>query len=99
MPTSSKGEVVVSKMFTDEQYRDMHFVCGFCNGNAAAAGREYRTTFPQRQHPKRRVFEALHRRMGDEGMPQSTHRIGRPRNNVTSSSLNSLNSPGEPPKH
>ena len=41
--TSSKDEVVASEMFTNKQYRDMHFVCGFCNGNAAAAEREYRT--------------------------------------------------------
>ena len=34
---------VVSKMFTNEQYWDMHFVCGFSNGNAAAAKSEYRT--------------------------------------------------------
>ena len=40
--TSSKGEVV-SKMFTNDQYWDMHFVCGFSNGNAAAAESEYRT--------------------------------------------------------
>ena len=36
----------------------------------------------QRQHPKRRVFEALHQRMGDTGRLQPTHHVGRSRNNV-----------------
>ena len=45
----------------------MHFVYGFCTGNAAEAEREYRTRFPQRRHLRRRVFEASHRRMGETG--------------------------------
>ena len=60
----------------------MHFVYGSCKGNAAAAEREYRTIFPQRRHPRRRVFEALHRRMGETGMLQPSHHVGRPSINL-----------------
>ncbi|XP_011345392.2 uncharacterized protein LOC105283944 [Ooceraea biroi] len=69
-------------MFSNEEYRDMHYLYGLCDGNAAAAEREYQIRFPRRQHPKRRVFEALHRRMGETGVFQPQHHVGRPRHNV-----------------
>ena len=40
---------VVAKMpfvFTHVEYCDMHFVYGFCDGNARAAVDEYRRRFP-----------------------------------------------------
>ncbi|PSN32956.1 hypothetical protein C0J52_25088 [Blattella germanica] len=44
---SSKGEVEsTSSMFTNEEYRDMHFVYGFCNGSAALAEDITTAAFP-----------------------------------------------------
>ncbi|EZA46653.1 hypothetical protein X777_03907 [Ooceraea biroi] len=60
----------------------MHYLYGLCDVIAAAAEREYQIRFPRRQHPKRRVFEALHRRMGETGILQPQHNIGRLRHNV-----------------
>ncbi|XP_011864749.1 PREDICTED: uncharacterized protein LOC105560328 [Vollenhovia emeryi] len=68
-------------MFSNAEYRDMHYVYGFCDGNAAEAEREYAIRFPQRKHPRRRVFEAIHGRLGETGILQQHHR-GRPRGNV-----------------
>lgn len=42
--------------FTNAEYADIHFVYGFCNGNANAAVQEYRRRFPNRRIPNDRVF-------------------------------------------
>ena len=50
---------VVAKMpfvFTHVEYCDMHFVYGFCDGNARAAVDKYRRRFPDRRIPSRSVF-------------------------------------------
>jgi hypothetical protein len=52
------------EMYTNAEYADIHFVYGFCDGNAAAAAREYQL-YPDWRHPERRVFEAVHRRLRD----------------------------------
>jgi hypothetical protein len=51
------------EMYTNAEYADIHFVYGFCYGNAAAAASEYQLRHPDRRHPERRVFEAVHRRL------------------------------------
>ena len=33
------------------EYCDMHFVCGFCDGNASAAVLEHRRRYPERRVP------------------------------------------------
>ena len=38
-------------VFTNGEYADMVFVYGFCNGNAAAAAREYGSDFPTADYP------------------------------------------------
>lgn len=45
----------------------MHFVYGFCDGNALAAEREYARRFPGRHHPNHRVFERIHRQLSENG--------------------------------
>lgn len=35
--------------FTHQEYADMHFIYGFCNGNARAVAREYQRRFPNRR--------------------------------------------------
>ena len=41
----------------------MHFVYGFCNGNARAAVEEYQSRFPDRRIPSRGVFTCIHQTM------------------------------------
>jgi len=41
----------------------MHFVYGFCNGNAHAAVDEYRRHFPDRRIPSRGVFSRIYQTM------------------------------------
>ncbi|EZA55032.1 hypothetical protein X777_04496 [Ooceraea biroi] len=41
------------KVFSNEEYTDIHFVYGFCDGNARAAVREYQRRFPNRRAPDR----------------------------------------------
>ena len=45
----------------------MHFVCGFCNGNACAAIEEYQRHFPDRRIPSRGVFTRIHLTMQETG--------------------------------
>lgn len=45
----------------------MHFVCGFCNGNAKAALVGYGRRFPKRNVRNPRVFTYLHNRLRETG--------------------------------
>jgi len=45
----------------------MHFVYGFCNGNARAAVEEYRRRFPERRIPSRGVFTCINQTLRDTG--------------------------------
>ena len=54
-------------VFSHVEYCDMHFVYGFCNGNSRASVEEYRTRFPDRRIPSRRVFTRIHQTLRDKG--------------------------------
>jgi hypothetical protein len=70
------------EMYTNAEYADIHFIYGFCDGNAAAAAREYQLRYPDRRHPQRRVFEAVKRRLrGTVSFKPRTH-VGHGRRNV-----------------
>lgn len=56
--------------FSNREYTDMHFVYGFCNGNALAAQREYGERYPDRVTPSTQVFTRLHQRMLETGCVQ-----------------------------
>ena len=45
----------------------MHFVYGFCDGNARAAVEEYQRRFPDRRIPSRSVFTRIHHTFHDTG--------------------------------
>lgn len=47
---------------------DIHFVYGFCNGNAAAAVVEYQRRFPRRRPPSARTFTNIHMRFREHGI-------------------------------
>lgn len=49
--------------FSNEEYADIIFVYGFCNGNARHAAREYRIRFPERRQPAHSVFSTSFRRL------------------------------------
>jgi hypothetical protein len=64
----------VAKMpfvFSQVEYCDMHFVYGFCDGNARAAVEEYQSHFPYRRIPSRCVFTRIHQTLRDTGCLQS----------------------------
>ena len=43
-------------VFSHVEYCDMHFVYGFCDGNALAAVEEYRMRFPDRRIPSIYIY-------------------------------------------
>jgi hypothetical protein len=45
----------------------MHFVYGFCDGNARAAVEEYQRRFPDRRIPSKGVFTHIHQTMCETG--------------------------------
>ena len=52
-------------VFSHVEYCDMHFVYGFCNGNARAAVDEYQRRFPDRRIPSRGVFTRINQTLRD----------------------------------
>jgi len=54
-------------VFSQVEYCDIHFVYGFCNGNAHAAVEEYQRHFPDRRIPSRGVFTRIHQTMCETG--------------------------------
>jgi hypothetical protein len=48
-------------VFSYVDYCDMHFVYGFCDGNARAVVEEYQRRFPDRRIPSRGVLLVLTR--------------------------------------
>jgi hypothetical protein len=54
-------------LFSHVEYCDMHFVYGFCNGNARTAVEEYQRRFPERRIPSRGVFTRIHQTMRETG--------------------------------
>ena len=56
-------------VFSHVEYCDMHFVYGFCDGNARAAVGEYQRRFPDRRIPSRSVlvFTRIHQTVRDTG--------------------------------
>lgn len=53
--------------FSNQEYAEMHFVYGYCNGNASAAQREYTVRYPDRRVPSKQVFTRLHQRLVERG--------------------------------
>ena len=54
-------------VFSHVDYCDMHFVYGFCDGDACAAVQEYQRRFPDRRTPSRSVFTRIHQTLRDTG--------------------------------
>jgi hypothetical protein len=70
----------VRREYSQREYAEMHFLYGFCNGNARAAAREYRQRYPDRDRfPDYRVFLRVHNSYLEGVLPgQHAPRLGRP---------------------
>jgi len=55
----------MSFVFSHLEYCDMHFVYGFCDGNAHAAVGEYQRCFPERRIPSTCVFSYIRQTLRD----------------------------------
>ena len=51
--------------FSFEEYADMIYVYGFCDGNSVLAVAEYQQRFPNRRIPNRRVFTGVYQALRD----------------------------------
>jgi len=54
-------------LFSHVEYRDMHYVYGYCDGNACAAVNEYRRRYPERRIPSKHVFTRVEQALRDDG--------------------------------
>ena len=54
-------------LFTHVEFCDMHYVYGYCDGNASAAVNEYRRRYPERRIPSKRVFTRVEQSLLDNG--------------------------------
>ena len=54
-------------LFTHIEYCDMHYVYGYCDGNASAAVNEYRRRYTERRIPSKRVFTRVEQSLRDNG--------------------------------
>lgn len=62
--------------YATQHQADIHYIYGFCDGNAAAAVREYRRRFPGRRIPNLRTFITIHRRFSELGIrPHRAERV------------------------
>jgi hypothetical protein len=52
-------------LFSHVEYCDMHYVYGYCDGNASAAVNEYRRRYPERRIPSKRVFTRVEQALRD----------------------------------
>jgi len=63
--------------FSYEEYADMHFVYGFCNGNTTAAVEEYRLQYPRRRIPDGPVFTRVYHLREKGSFPNVNRRAER----------------------
>jgi hypothetical protein len=59
--------------YSNQEYVDIHFMYGYCDGNARASVREYHRRFPARRIPNPKVFINVHRHLTETGnFPKAT---------------------------
>lgn len=69
--------------YSSREYTEMHFIYGFCDGNARAAQREYHARYPNRQVPSSRAFSNLHQRLLERGtVHKQRNEVGPAQNDV-----------------
>jgi hypothetical protein len=55
-------------LFSNQEYADMVFVYGFCNGNAAAAVAEYQRWYPNHRILDRRTIQNMYQSLKQTGL-------------------------------
>lgn len=55
--------------FTVQDYADIIFIYGFCDGNSLEASREYHLRFPGRRQPNHKTFAKAFQRLRETGTP------------------------------
>lgn len=69
-------------LFSNNEYADIHFCYGFCDGNAEAAVREYHRRYPNRRVPDARVFIRTHQNFRNFGLRVNNERNRNRRYNI-----------------
>ena len=54
-------------LFSHVEYCCMHYVYGYCDGNASAAVNEYQRRYPERRILSKRVFTHVEQALRDNG--------------------------------
>ncbi|GLV45978.1 hypothetical protein CBL_02928 [Carabus blaptoides fortunei] len=63
-------------LFSNEEYTDIHYVYGLCDGNALEEQHEYPRRYPNRRLPTRAVFINQHRQLREHGSFNARHAVG-----------------------
>lgn len=63
--------------YSNEYIADIHFIYGFCNGNANEAVREYARRYPNRPTPNARTFIRIHLSIAENGIRRPSNERGR----------------------
>ena len=53
--------------YSSEELADVHYIYGYCDGNALEAEREYGRRFPNRRRVTRQTFQFVHQRLRERG--------------------------------
>lgn len=62
--------------YPSNELADIHYIYGFCDGNAREAVREYALRFPNRRQPNKHTFTNTHRRFAEGTMFRITDNLG-----------------------
>lgn len=66
--------------FSNEEYADIVFIYGFCNGSAEAAKNEYHLRFPLRRCPNAKTFSRVFHHLKENGQFPNRSKSERPTN-------------------
>src|SRR5215510_2146161 len=87
------------RTFTHEEYADMVYVYGYCNGNANSAVDEYWIRYPLRRTPNRAVFTNVFCELRECGTLSSVHVSSERRSIQTAEEQEDIVSTTEPDYH
>jgi hypothetical protein len=60
--------------FSNEEYANIHYIYGYCDGNEEAAVKEYQWQFPEHRVPDQQIFSSVHQNLKESGkFPQPRH--------------------------
>ena len=62
--------------YNNQKLAEIHFIYGFCNGNATESVRKFAARYPNRRLPNARTFTAVHQRLCETGSLQGRKERG-----------------------